>query len=451
MSTPIAPAPRSLVSKRTIEDWAPNDGQWCSKTAWTTLAITTFNLTLAFIVWYLPGALIPTLGTITGWGFTDSQSYWLLAMPGLTGGALRIVWMFLPPMMGTRRMLTLSALLMLIPFAGWVWVVTLPQQPAYGLLVALALAAGLGGGVFSGYMPSTSYFFPKAKQGTALGLQAGLGNFGVSVVQFVVPWAIGFSMFGIAGQVAHKTVDGEVVAYDVWLHNPGMIFIPFAVVGAILAWTMLKSVNVQANPRQQLDIFRNKHTWIMTLEYVLTFGIFSGLAGSFGMLIKQQYGTDMIKWVFLGAFVGSLARICWGPLCDRFGGGPWTVVSGLGIAASAAVVLYSYLFPTGIGHDGVTEVPGRGIFMLGMVSIFFFSGIGNAATFKQMPTIFEPRQAGGVIGWTAAIAAFGPFIFGVLFAQFAKTAVFGGVIVYALICAVVAWWYYARSGAEARS
>ncbi len=189
----------------------------------------------------------------------------------------------------------------------------------------------------------------------------------------------------------------------------------------------------------------------MTLEYVLTFGIFSGLAGSFGMLIKQQYGTDMIKWVFLGAFVGSLARICWGPLCDRFGGGPWTVVSGLGIAASAAVVLYSYLFPTGIGHDGVTEVPGRGIFMLGMVSIFFFSGIGNAATFKQMPTIFEPRQAGGVIGWTAAIAAFGPFIFGVLFAQFAKTAVFGGVIVYALICAVVAWWYYARSGAEARS
>jgi NNP family nitrate/nitrite transporter-like MFS transporter len=449
MST--APARRELMSKRTIEDWAPNDGKWAPKVAWTTLTVTTFNLMLAFLVWYLPGALIPTLGTITGWGFTDSQSYWLLAMPGLTGGALRIVWMFLPPMMGTRRMLSLSALLMLIPFAGWVWVVTLPQQPSYALLVALALAAGLGGGVFSGYMPSTSYFFPKAKQGTALGLQAGLGNFGVSVVQFVVPWAIGFSMFGIAGQVAHKTVDGEVQAYDVWLHNPGIIFIPFAFVGAILAWTMLKSVNVQANARQQLDIFRNKHTWIMTLEYVLTFGIFSGLAGSFGMLIKQQYGADMIKWVFLGAFVGSLARICWGPLCDRFGGGPWTVVSGLGIAASALVVLFSYLNPTAVAPDGVTDVPGRGVFMLGMVSIFFFSGIGNAATFKQMPTIFEPRQAGGVIGWTAAIAAFGPFIFGVLFAQFAKAAVFGGVIVYALICAVVAWWYYARPGAEARS
>ncbi len=259
MSTPIAPAPRSLVSKRTIEDWAPNDGQWCSKTAWTTLAITTFNLTLAFIVWYLPGALIPTLGTIT-LGL-HRQPVVLAACHARTHRRCAAHRVDVPAAHdGTRRMLTLSALLMLIPFAGWVWVVTLPQQPAYGLLVALALAAGLGGGVFSGYMPSTSYFFPKAKQGTALGLQAGLGNFGVSVVQFVVPWAIGFSMFGIAGQVAHKTVDGEVVAYDVWLHNPGMIFIPFAVVGAILAWTMLKSVNVQANPRQQLDIFRNKHT-----------------------------------------------------------------------------------------------------------------------------------------------------------------------------------------------
>jgi NNP family nitrate/nitrite transporter-like MFS transporter len=189
----------------------------------------------------------------------------------------------------------------------------------------------------------------------------------------------------------------------------------------------------------------------MTLEYVLTFGIFSGLAGSFGMLIKEQYGPGMSKWVFLGAFVGSVARICWGPLCDRFGGGPWTVVSGLGIAASAGVVLYSYGNPTALAPDGITLVPGTGTFMTGMVLIFFFSGIGNASTFKQMPTIFEPRQAGGVIGWTAAIAAFGPFLFGVLFGQLSRTVVFSGIIAYALVCAVVAWWFYARRGAEARS
>lgn len=439
-STP-QPVTVSKDARRDLVGWDPNNDRiWDSRIAWSTLWVTTFNLVLAFVIWYLPGALVPTLGTLTGWNLTESQSYWLLAMPGLTGGALRLVWMTLPPMIGTRKMLTLSTLLMLIPFVGWTWVVTLPEQPAYGLLVALALAAGIGGGVFSGYMPSTSYFFPKAKQGTALGLQAGIGNFGVSIVQFVVPWAIGFSLFGVAGQVA-QTDSGE---RTVWLQNPGLIFIPFAVVGVILAWTMLRSVPMKVNLRQQFDIFSNKHTWLMTMQYVLTFGIFSGLAGTFGMLLNVQFGAQYLTWVFLGAFVGSLVRMCWGPLCDRFGGGIWTFVSGVGMAVSAGVVLFGQITA---GDEG----PSLGIFMTGMLMIFFFAGVGNASTFKQMPMIFPARQAGGVIGWTAAIAAFGPFIFSMAFNFFSREAVFTFIIVYALACAAVSWFYYARPGAEAKS
>lgn len=438
-----APVTVSRDSRRDLIGWDANDPQtWNSKVAWTTLWVTTFNLMLAFIIWYLPGALIPTLSTVTGWNLTDGQSYWLLAMPGLTGGFLRIVWMMLPPVMGTRRMMILSGLLMLIPFVGWAWVVTLPTQPSYALLVALALAAGLGGGVFSGYMPSTSFFFPKAKQGTALGLQAGIGNFGVSVVQFVVPWAIGFAMFGMAGQISNVK---DKAPKEVWLQNPGLIFIPFAIVGLILAWTLLKSVPVKANLRQQFDIFSNKHTWLMTMEYLLTFGIFSGLAGTFGMLLKSQFGPDNLKFVFLGALVGSLARICWGPLCDKFGGGIWTVVAGVGMAASAFVVLIGQLTAPDGGQ------PSFVVFMTGMVSLFFFAGIGNASTFKQMPMIFKPRQAGGVIGWTAAIAAFGPFLFSVAFNYVPKAGVFGFIVVYALLCAGIAWHFYARKNAEAKS
>jgi len=444
MAAPIEAAPPALAvtkdARRDLQGWNPNEpGSWNSRIAWTTLWTTTFNLVLAFIIWYLPGALIPTLGTLTGWNLSESQSYWLLAMPGLTGGFLRLVWMTLPPMIGTRKMLVLSSLLMLIPFVGWTWVVTLPTQPSYGLLVALALAAGLGGGVFSGYMPSTSFFFPKSKQGTALGLQAGIGNFGVSVVQFVVPWAIGFGMFGIAGQVS---VDGDV-AKHVWLQNPGIIFIPFALVGVALAWSLLKSVPMKANLRQQFDIFNNKHTWLMTMQYVLTFGIFSGLAGTFGMLLKSQFGAGYLTWVFLGAFVGSLVRMCWGPLCDRFGGGIWTFVAGVGMALSAAVVL--------IGQIAGGDNPSFPVFMTGMLLIFFFAGIGNAATFKQMPMIFNARQAGGVIGWTAAIAAFGPFMFSMAFNYFSRVEVFSAIIIYALACAAVSWHFYAKPNAEAKS
>lgn len=430
-------------ARRDLLDWDPNDPErWDPRVAWSTLWVTTFNLVLAFVVWYLPGALVPTLGTVTGWDLTEGQSYWLLAMPGLSGGFLRIVWMTLPPLLGTRRMMTLSALLMVIPLVGWTWVVMLPSQPSYALLVALALAAGIGGGAFSGYMPSTSYFFPKSKQGTALGLQAGIGNFGVSVVQLVVPWAIGFGMLGMAGQLARP--EGEEPT-QVWLQNPGLIFLPFAVVAVVLSWTTLRSIPVKANVRQQFDIFSTKHTWLMTAEYALTFGIFSGLAGTFGMLLKAQFGPGHLRLVFLGALVGSLARICWGPLCDRFGGGVWTVVSGVGVALSSGLVLHGQL---AVPADGV---PSLTIFMTGMICIFFFSGIGNAATFKQMPMIFPARQAGGVIGWTAAIAAFGPFVFSMLFNYLSRTVVFSGIIVYALVCAAIAWYYYARPGAEAKS
>jgi NNP family nitrate/nitrite transporter-like MFS transporter len=433
------------TSRREIANWDPADPErWDSKIAWVTLWVTTFNLMLAFIVWYLPGALIPKLSTVDGWELTKSQSYWLLAMPGLAGGFLRLVWMFLPPIMGTRRMLTMSSLLMLIPFAGWAWVVALPTMPSYGLLVALALAAGIGGGVFSGYMPSTSYFFPKAKLGTALGLQAGIGNFGVSVVQFVVPWALGLSMFGIAGKLTHVKNDaGELVPSSApsYFSTPGLIFIPFAVVGVLLAWTMLRSVRVTANFRQQIDIFGNKHTWLMTMQYVMTFGIFSGLAATFGMLMKENFAGDHTGLIFLGAFVGSLARMCWGPLCDRYGGGVWTCVSGIGIAASATVV----------GLEFAKETPDFGTFLVGMISVFLFAGIGNASTFKQMPMIFPARQAGGVIGWTAAIAAFGPFLFGIIFSAVDPAAVFFVVAGYAVVCAVIAYVYYARRGAPARS
>jgi NNP family nitrate/nitrite transporter-like MFS transporter len=92
-------------------------------------------------------------------------------------------------------------------------------------------------------------------------------------------------------------------------------------------------------------------------------------------------------------------------------------------------------------------------FVLLMLALFLFAGIGNASTFKQMPMIFPPRQAGGVIGWTAAIAAYGPFIFSsiigaVIGATGAPTGFFVGLAVFIALNAGINWWYYARKGAE---
>jgi NNP family nitrate/nitrite transporter-like MFS transporter len=86
-----------------------------------------------------------------------------------------------------------------------------------------------------------------------------------------------------------------------------------------------------------------------------------------------------------------------------------------------------------------------------MLAIFLFSGIGNASTFKQMPMIFERRQAGGVIGWTGAIAAFGPFLFGVGLTLMPPATFYLIGAVWAIACIVITWWRYARPGAPRKS
>ena len=444
MATPTAPEAPVRRGADWLESWTPEDPErWDSGRAWKTLWVTTFSLTLGFITWFLVSALAPVLNNI-GFSLTTSQLYWLTAMPGLAGGSLRLVWMFLPAVIGTRKLVWMSTLLFLFPLVGWGIAVQNPDTP-YVTLLLLAIMAGIGGGVFSGFMPSTSYFFPKAKQGTALGVQAGIGNFGVSVVQFVTPWVVGFGMIG-AAQVFTKADTGATK--DVWYQNAAWIWVPFVLVATVLAWSLLRSVPVQARGlRQQTDIFANKHTWIMTLMYIITFGTFSGLAASFGLLIKQLYGSAAFgtegvspaQYAFYGALVGSAARVLAGPVADRVGGARVTLVAALGIAGSAAYTSFQ-LSPTSASDFSR--------FFWGMIAIFFFTGVGNASTFKQMPMIFPPRQAGGVIGWTAAIAAFGPFVFGLMFATGYTQALYWLGVVVSLIGAAMCWHFYARPGAE---
>ena len=433
-----------------LRHWTPEDEAFWDRRgkarAWRTLAVTTFNLTLAFIVWFLVSALVVRLPGL-GFQLTSGQLFWLAAMPGLAGGTLRILHTFLTPMFGTRHVVALSTLSLLIPAVGWFYAVQDPATP-YWVLMLLAFLAGLGGGNFSSFMPSTSLFFPKRLQGTALAVQAGVGNFGVSVVQFVTPWIIAFPLAdGLLGDGrAFKGVNGATGT--LWLQNATAIYIPLILLGALAAWLFLRSVPVKANLREQLDIFRLKHGLIMTVLYIMTFGIFSGLAAVFPLLIRQCYGTlpggpDPLAYAFLGPLVGSVARVLAGPVADRFGGARVTHYAGIGMLVCAAAVPF---FTT---PSSMAEFP---YFVAAMLGLFFVAGVGNASTFKQMPMLFPPRQAAGVIGWTAAMAAYGPFACGLLIGQsFAffgtPNAFFGWCIIYFGFAIALNWWFYARRNA----
>lgn len=431
---------------RVLTNWNPEDeATWDSRIAWRTLTISTYSLILAFCVWFLPSAIAPKLNDI-GFNLSKAQLYWLTAMPGLSGGLIRLVYMFLPPVIGTRKLVGYSSLLYALPMLGWFFAVQNPNT-AYWVLLSLAFAAGIGGGSFSGYMPSTGYFFPKRLAGSALGIQAGVGNLGLSIIQLVAPFLMSFALVGITWVAPQQGPSGPI-----WLHNVAAFFIPWTIVAALLAFAFLKDVPVKANFKQQIDIFSNPDTWFMTLMYVATFGLFSGFSAQFGLLIQNLYGpasplaetTDPnllplgATYAFLGPLIGSVVRFLWGPLCDKFGGAIWTFVSIIGMGASLAVCAM-YLEPT--------DVSTFSVFLWTMLAMFFFSGIGNAGTFKQMPMIMPARQAGGAIGFTAAVASLGPFIVGVAIASLGPSTWYWLCVGYCVVCAAICWWRYARPNA----
>ena len=390
------------TSGKVIQGWDPETPEnWDKKIAWQTLIITTAILFLAFATWYLVSAIAPMLNRI-GFHFSKGQLYWIASISGLSGGLFRLVFMFLPPIVGTRKLVSISSFLFVIPMLGWFMAVQDTSTPFWWFMV-LSFIGGIGGGVFSGFMPSTGYFFPKRMAGTALGIQAGIGNFGVSFIQLVAPMIMGVSLLGLSAFAPQQTSDGPV-----WVHSVAAVLIPWAIVLGIVGWIMLKDVPIKANFRQQIDIFGNKNTWILTIIYLMTFGAFSGFAAQLALLINNTFGADS-------------------PFKDEY----------INLPRGAAYALF--LKPSDPNEFNW--------FLAAMLIMFFFTGIGNAGTFKQMPMILPRRQAGGVIGWTSAIAAFGPFIVGVLLSAMAPTTFFWGCVAFFAFATALTWIYYARPGA----
>lgn len=440
-----------------LEHWDPEQNElWNaggSSIAWRTLWVTTATLTLSFATWFMMSAIVTKLPGI-GFTFTTGQLFWLAAMPGLAGGSLRIIHTFLLPIYGTRHVVTVATAIKLIPCVGLGLAVMSPGTP-YWVFMVIACTAGFGGGDFSSYMPSTNLFFPKRLKGTALGIQAGIGNFGVSLAQFMTPVMIGVATYGAAEvftKVNPKTK--EVLGTSgIFLQSAAFWYIPFLLLMTVVCWWYLRSVPVKASFREQLDILREKHTWFCTITYLMTFGTFSGLSAAFPMLIKSLYGgfpdaPEPLKYAFYGPLIGSASRVLFGFVSDKTGGGVLTTLTGIGLIVGAGLMI-------GLGLVAPTSVDQFPMFVTIMIGMFFFTGMGNAATFRQYPIIFghNPRQAAGVIGWTAAIAAYGPFIFssliGAVIGSTGNAAgFFWGMLAFLFVATWINWYYYHRKGCE---
>jgi len=177
------------------------------------------------------------------------------------------------------------------------------------------------------------------------------------------------------------------------------------------------------------------------------------MSAAFPLMIKFLYGDfpdapDPLVYAFYGPLIGSASRIAFGFVADKVGGAILTTITGLGILTGAILLVTQGL----VAPTSMDQFP---LFVGVVLAMFFFTGIGNAGTFRQYPIIFaeNQRQAAGVIGWTAAIAAFGPFIFSKLIgnnitANGTVNQFFIGLIVFTILATIINWWFYNRKGCE---
>jgi NNP family nitrate/nitrite transporter-like MFS transporter len=446
-----------------LRTWNPEDTTFWEASgksiATRNLWISIPALFLSFAVWMVWSVVVVRLPEI-GFRYTTDQLFWLAALPGLSGATLRIFYSFMVPIFGGRMWTVLSTASLLVPALGIGFAVQDPNT-SYGLMLTLALLCGFGGGNFASSMANISFFFPKAQKGTALGLNAGLGNLGVSAMQFLVPLVITAGVFGGLGgapQVSTKTG-----AASVWLQNAGFIWVPFVIAATAAAYVGMNDIaSAKASFREQAVVFRRKHNWLMCWLYVGTFGSFIGYSAGLPLLIKTQFaGIDPIKYAFLGPLVGALVRPVGGWLSDKLGGARVTFWNFVVMAAAAGGVI-AFLPERGAGGS----FPG---FLAMFLVLFATSGIGNGSTFRMIPVIFATfherragaeagkkegaKEAAAVLGFSSAIAAYGAFFipraFGISMKSTGSPAsAFLGFIAVYVSCIVVTWWWYSRKKAE---
>ena len=396
-------------------------------------------LLLSFAVWMVWSAVVVNLPNV-GFTYTTDQLFWLAALPALSGATLRIFYSFMVPIFGGQKWTTISTASLLLPALGIGFAVQNPETPFTTMLI-LSLLCGFGGGNFASSMANISFFFPKSQKGTALGLNAGLGNLGVSAVQFIVPIVITMSIFGSLGGGPQTFTKGDVTK-DIWLQNAGFVWVPFILMATIAAWIGMNDISsAKASFADQAVIFRRKHNWLMCWLYLGTFGSFIGYSAALPLLIKSQFPeVDAMKFAFLGPLVGALARPVGGWIADKFGGARVTFWNFILMAAAAGGLL-------------LTLGTSFAAFLTLFIVLFLATGIGNASTFRMIPVIFNAKEAAAVLGFTSAIGAYGGFFipksFGTSIANTGSpAAAIIGFIIFYVTCIAMTWWYYSRRNAE---
>ena len=434
--------PRSPLAGRWIDHWDPEDAGFWQRTgarvANRNLWFSILSEHIGFSVWTMWSVLVLFMGP--EYGIDPAGKFFLVAVPTLVGAVLRLPYTFAVARFGGRNWTIVSALLLLVPTI-LAAIVLQPGTP-YGVFIAVAAVGGLGGGNFASSMANINTFFPEARKGWALGLNAGGGNIGVPVIQLV-----GLLIIATAGTGAPRILLG--------------VYIPLIVVAAVLAAVKMDNLTSVKNDTGAFrESIRESQTWVMSFLYIGTFGSFIGYSFAFGLVLQNQFGRTPLEAAavtFIGPLLGSLIRPVGGRLADRLGGARVTFWNFLAMVVATGVIIAAS------GADSLA------LFTAGFVLLFVLTGIGNGSTYKMIPAIFRSRAAaavsegadadaaflrarrvsGAVIGIAGAVGALGGLFINLAFRQSFLTAQTGdpaywSFLAFYVVCAGVTFAVYLR-------
>ncbi len=432
------------MSKEDLYKWNPeNDTYWKStgsKIANKNLWVSIPCLLLAFSVWFIWSAVSVKLNE-TGFNLTQNQLFTLAATPGLIGATLRIFYSFTVPIFGGKNWTVITTASLLIPSIGIGFAVQDPSTN-YSTLLFLAALCGFGGGNFSSSMSNISFFFPKKYQGTALGLNAGLGNLGVSVLQFTVPVVVGIGLFGSFGGSPQVLSSGK----EIWIQNAAFVWVlPVALCTVAALFFMDNLPTIKTSLADQFVIFKRKHMYLTTWLYIMSFGSFIGYSAAFPLLIKTQFpDANPLQYAFLGPMVGALIRPLGGWVSDKIGSGAKVTIIDLFVMIFAVLGVIYFITPETKNFWG---------FLFMFMLLFATTGIANGSVFQMIPMIFPPKESAPVLGFSAAIAAYGAFFIPKSFGISIQATGSPSLALYCFIACyvssiVLTWWYYTRENAE---
>lgn len=430
-----------------ISNWDPENEQfWESegkRHARRNLWISVLALILAFIVWQIWSVTAVRLNDV-GFQFTQNELFTLAALPGLVGATLRIFFTFMPGIIGGRNWTVISTVLLLLPAIG---IGIAVQNPGTSFLTMALLAAlcGIGGGNFSSSMANISPFYPKAEKGTANAINAGIGNLGVSIVQFVTPIIIFVPWLGLLTGGAQELPDGS----EIFIQNAAFVWVvPIIVVTLLSLFGMDNLPGTKQSFKEQSAMFKEKHTWIMSWLYTMCFGSFIGYSAAFPLLIRTEFPeTGAVGLAFLGPLVGAGVRPLGGWLSDKINSGAivtfWDIILML-------IATISVLYFLNIGNFTG--------FLISFIILFLTTGIANGSTFRMVPFIFtdeKARLAPPVLGFTGAIGAYGAFLIPKVFGWSIESTGNANLalylfLAYYVISLFICWYYYSRKNAEVK-